>query len=173
MISGLGARQSNVFRYDEDSLKAALKNSATAGGFGELEYFFCHAGTEAAPDESWIKLTKKCNRLELWELPIDEGVPGNPVIVLNACESGQLDGRFYDSFVRSFLSGGASVVIGTEMNVPATFGAQFGAGLLRAVFSNTSIGEALRQQRIHFLQAYGYPWGLLYRVWGNADVCFT
>jgi hypothetical protein len=58
-----------------------------------------------------------------------------PVVFLNGCESGRMDGRFYDGFVPRFLTMGARVVLGTDCEVPAVFGAHFAMGSLEALLN--------------------------------------
>jgi hypothetical protein len=62
-------------------------------------------------------------------------------------------------------------VIGTECDTPIYFGAAFGAALLRAVVrERLSVGAALRAARRAFFEQQQNPLGLLYALYGSADL---
>lgn len=162
-------------RFTEKDVLDALRGE---GGQHQLEYFYCHAGTAGDPqkdfDQSYLGLTKDDTGLTLEDIKlatVDSRFQGNPLFILNACESAQMDGRFYDGFVPKFLNMGACAVVGTDCEVPSLFGAHFGMVLLEAFFRGSSIGEALLAVRKQFLAQYQNPLGLIYRIFGNTDVC--
>jgi hypothetical protein len=65
---------------------------------------------------------------------------------------------------------GACAVVGTDSEVPDIFGAHFGMAILEAFFQGRSIGEALSIIRKEFCDKFNNPLGLIYRIFGNADV---
>lgn len=173
--------ETSVFpRYTEKEVREALQGVRKEGECA-LEYFYCHAGTGGNPegsfDRSYLGLTSAKTGLTLKEIQrLTAGTgrkgrfKGNPLFILNACESVRMDGRFYDGFVPQFLGMGASAIVGTDCELPSLFGAHFGTAFLELVCQGVSIGEALLFLRKQFLVQNRYPLGLIYRVFGNADV---
>jgi hypothetical protein len=143
----------------------------------EVEYFFCHAGVGGelgkSFDKSYLGLTQDAGGLTLDDIKLatfNQRFPNCPLFILNACESGRMDGRFYDGFVPKFMNMGACAVVGTDNTVPALFGAHFGLELLRAFLQGEALGAALRAVRVRLMEAHHNPLGLIYRVFGDADV---
>jgi hypothetical protein len=143
-----------------------------------IEYFYCHAQTggdlQRSYDESFLSLSEGEQGLTLDEIRSetvapDAMAPGRPLIILNACESAEIDGRFYDGFVPWFLARGASAVIGTDCETPSLFAAHFGTALLAALAQDAPIGDTLLTLRQTFNAEHRNPLGLIYRVFGNID----
>ncbi len=173
-IEATGAGVHVTPRFTEGEVKLALAGKAEQHS---IEYFYCHAGTEEdAPgkfDRSYLGLTSAKTGLTLEEVKLStygKKLRGHPLFILNACESAHMDGRFYDGFVPRFLSLGACAVVGTDSKVPSLFGAHFGMELLEYLFQGGRLGTGVLQLRKDFLERYGNPLGLIYRVFGNADL---
>lgn len=146
---------------------------------GRLEYFYCHAGTGGEVDDryeqSYLGLTGADEGLTLEQIKLGSfghSFDQRPVFILNACESAQMDGRFYDGFVPRLLSTGAAAVVGTECKVPEVLAAHLGLDLMEALLGGRPLGEALLEARRDFLRRYRNPFGLLYRSFGSADLRF-
>jgi len=161
-------------RYSEQEVLSALQGKAEQA---QLEYFYCHAGVKGdiqqSFDQSYIGLTSADKGLTLKDIKlkaIGARFQGKPVVFLNACESSRMDGRFYDGFVPKFLMMGARAVVGSDCDIPSLLGAHFGTRFLNAFLQGDAIGEALLKLRKQFLTEYQNPLGLIYRVFGNADV---
>ncbi len=162
------------FRNTEEEVLAALGGKTLQQ---PLEYFYCHAGvggdSEGDIDQSFLGLTSDTTGLTLESIKLQtvaHRFAGTPVFILNACESARMDGRFYDGFVPEFLSMGACAVVGSDARVPALFGAHFGLALLEGILKGDPLGEVLLAARQAFLRRRKNPLGLIYRVFGNADV---
>ena len=160
-------------RFTEDEVLDALHSE---GGTKHIEYFYCHAGTRGDPhkdfDQSFLGLTRANQGLTLEDIrltTLGRHFEGNPLFILNACESAQMDGQFYDGFVPQFLEMGACSVVGTDCKVPDIFGAHFGLLLLQGFFRGQSVGQALLSARRYFFEQYRNPLGLIYRAFGNMD----
>ncbi|MCA1633834.1 MAG: CHAT domain-containing protein, partial [Acidobacteria bacterium] len=173
-VRGLGPSVRVLERSSETEVLRAIQGRLEQG---RLEYFYCHAGTKGDPqqnfDYSYIGLTNSDKGLTLRTIKseaVGARFQGRPVVFLNACESAQMDGRFYDGFVPKFLMMGARAVVGTDCEVPSLFGAHFGSGFLKAYLGGDPVGEALLKQRQYLLDEYQNPLGLIYRVFGDADV---
>jgi hypothetical protein len=163
------------YRFTEAEVQAMLQGKHEES---QLEYFYCHAGTEGRPgrkfDQSFLGLTSASRGLTLQKIRIHTAgrrFQGTPLLFLNACESAQMDGRFYYGFVPKFLNMGSCAVVGTDCEVPSLFGAHFGIAFLETFLQGTSVGEALLRLRKDFRERYQNPFGLIYRVFGNADAC--
>jgi len=173
-VRNLGNRIALAERFTEGRVLEALQGG---DGLRHLEYFYCHAGVaEAAKrdfDKAYIGLSAADHGLTLEEIKLattERQLSGRPVVFLNACESVLMDGRFYDGFVPKFLSLGARAVIGSDCEIPSLFGGHFGMGFLDGFFAAKPIGELLLELRKRFLTEYQNPLGLIYRVFGNAEV---
>jgi len=172
-VKNIGSMGKSFERSKEEEVVAALQGMTEEC---QLEYFYCHAGTEGESqrnfDQSYIGLTRDDEGLTLEDIKLATAgcrFKGNPIFILNACESAQMDGRFYDGFVPQFLSMGACSVVGTDCELPSLFGAHFGILLLDALLRGNPIGDILLELRRHFLKKYKNPLGMIYRVFGNAD----
>lgn len=163
-----------IERSTEDQVLDALRGKTSQG---RLEYFFCHAGVEGNSelhfDQSYLGLTSSGNGLTLEDIKfatVNRRFESQPVVFLNACESAKMDGRFYDGFVPRLLTMGACAVIGSDCDIPSLFGAHFGIRFLEGFLKAGTVGDVLLTVRKTFLQNYHNPLGLIYRVFGNADV---
>jgi hypothetical protein len=169
----------------------ALRDAFANGSAAELVYLYCHVlnvdpggaavqpGVGSAPGvaNTRIVLTEGKNGLALRDLqlaaPLSRAplLRGGPLVVLNACGSAELSPLTYEGLVPYLLDLGARAVIGTECETPIYFGAEFGLGLLQAVVRDClSVGEALRATRRQFLEKHHNPLGLLYALYGSADL---
>jgi hypothetical protein len=165
----------NLFvRSTEQELQETL---ADADGPCPIEYFFCHAGesveSQGDIDKAYLGITQPNTGLTLGIIKLwccNTLFHNRPLFILNACESGMIDGRFYDGFVPQFIHMGACCVVGSDNKIPSLYGAHFGLELMKALFQGKPIGEALRDTRRFMLQQYKNPLGLVYRVFGDADV---
>lgn len=142
----------------------------------DLEYYYCHAATgspERRYDDSVLTLTDDGLTLgDVIARVLNRKFVGNPVLILNACDSARLDGRFYDGFVQKFLKMGAASVIGTDAQIPSVFAAHFGMELVKILMHGKPVGKALLDIRCQMLTEYKNPLGLIYRVFGSTDAYF-
>jgi hypothetical protein len=173
LARSLGRSAQVAQRFEEDEVLSALRGEQP---HSVLEYFYCHAGTGGQAsqdfDQSYLGLTDSESGLTLEDIKLatfrtrlDDG----PLFFLNACESGRMDGRFYDGFAPKFLSMGASAVVGTDCEVPSLFAAHFGLDFLHALLAGEQVGEILLRLRQKFLEEFHNPLGLVYRAFGNVD----
>ena len=117
--------------------------------------------------DAWIELTKNTVTLpELDHEPVN--LRGQPIVIMNMCQSAQVLPRFTNTFVDFFLRKRARSVLGTECPVPPRFASEFALELIPLVLSGVPIGEALLKTRRHFAQAFRNPLGLAYSLWGAA-----
>jgi hypothetical protein len=173
----------------ELNTEAALRDALAAGTEAQLLYLFCHmnsalpeqhavkTGTPPGVGSTRIVLTEPAQALTLRDLllaaPLSKAplLRGGPLVVLNACGSAELSPLTYDGLAPYLLDQGARAVVGTECETPIFFGAAFGQALLAAlVRDRLPVGEALRAARRQFLEHYRNPLGLLYALYGSADL---
>lgn len=173
----------------ELTTEAALRDALAAGSDAELLYLFCHmlsalpeqraakTGTPPGVGSTRIVLTEPARALTLRDLQIAAPLSkapllrGGPLVVLNACGSAELSPLTYDGLAPYLLDQGARAVVGTECETPIFFGARFGQALLEAlVRDRLPVGAALRAVRRQFLEQHRNPLGLLYALYGSADL---
>ena len=94
--------------------------------------------------------------------------PGNPLVILNACESAALSSSFYEGFLPYLIAKGARGVIGTEADTPAVFAAAW-ADDLRSPARGEQAGQAALAVRREFAERHRNVLGLLYALYCDGD----
>jgi hypothetical protein len=151
----------------------ALSGRAT----DQLMYLYCHAETNGPQDPGGISgscfVFTDDERITLAELDAEAAdqpaLPGNPLVFINACESGELRPEFYDGFIPYFMSKGARGVIGTECQTPAIFATEWALRFFPRFLGGEPLGELFLGLRREFLERHGNPLGLLYNVYCDGD----
>lgn len=179
-------------RGDGDQLKVHETLTTKEDLFGwtserndsDLLYFFCHSvpaglagpGEHQAP-ESWLGLGASDGeeRVGLRQLKSRWREPRetNPIVILNACSSGQeqpvFGSPFRDFFVTTWK---AQIFIGTDWPVNAVFADKFGEALLDALLiRRMSVRDALRQVGDNAARDNNF-FSLMYAVYGDNSVRF-
>ncbi len=152
-----------------DLVKSALVPAAT----DKVLYLYCHAvASNTDSDDSYLVLSND-ERVSLGQLavyaPIEDQLPTHPLVIINACESGDLSPTFYDGFVPYFLAKGARGVIGTECKTPGRFASEWAIAFFDRFFAGERLGDAVLGLRQDFLEKHGNPLGLLYGVHCDTD----
>ena len=135
----------------------------------ELMHFACHAThVEDLPDTSYITLSDdfRVSLIDLEIAPVT--VRGNPLVVLNACETGKRNPVRTADFVAAFLRHGARGVIATECEISDDFAASFTEKLYLQLLTGRSLGESLLQVRRYFLECHDNPMALFYSMYASA-----
>jgi hypothetical protein len=163
-----------IVRRTRDEVTAALGNSTTPD---QVLYFYCHAisrfvGEAGGPDQSSLVLSGK-GYLTLEDLnlvaPSTKGLPGAPLVFINACESAELSPLFYDGFVPYFMAKGARGVIGTECETPALFAAEWAKRFFHHFLTGKPLGQAFLDLRREFYYQHNNVLGLLYALYCDGD----
>jgi len=136
-----------------------------------LAHFACHAFYEdEAPDLSFVLLSDEfpisLRDMEVYGITID----GHPLIIINACETGNLNPLYTSHFAAAFLRYGARGVVATECAVPDAFAAHFVEQLYAHLLGGEPLGESLLATRRHFGETYHNPTGLLYSMYGPPSI---
>jgi len=157
--------------------KAELLGALRDGARDQFMYLYCHAVTNAPADPGGIQgsafLLTGNERLTLSDLnreaPMTKPLPGNPLVFINACESGELRPEFYDGFIPYFMAKGARGVVGTECKTPAVFASEWALRFFPRFLDGEPLGDIFLELRREFHAKHGNPLGLLYSVYCNAD----
>jgi hypothetical protein len=164
-------------RFSEDDVRAALQDEESAE---EVMYFYCHAMTKGDPktrfEASRLILTDEGHALTITDLITETfglaPLPKAPLVFLNACGSGQMDARFYDSFVQFMRERGARTVIGTLNDTPIVAGAEFAKKFFEQFLQGgpeNSAANLLFRLRRELLDVYRNPIGLSYALFYSGD----
>jgi hypothetical protein len=162
-----------VSRATKDEVVQALADAANGD---HVVYFYCHAVASAAgsddPGTAQIIMGKgdaaTVADLRL-DAPVTVQLSGNPLIVINACESAELSPLFYNGFVPYFMAKGARGVIGTECKTPAIFATRWADAFFEQFLDGATVGATVLKLRQDFLRNHGNPLGLIYAVHCDAD----
>jgi hypothetical protein len=175
-----GAVRIGVCR-DRDEVISALADPARAD---QILYFYCHAAageprlgpggtvTAGGPTRSELTFTDNTAVLlrELYlRAPMRRVLGGNPLVVLNACESAALTSSFYEGFLSYLIAKGARGVIGTEAVAPAVFAASWAGRFFDRLLAGERIGAAVLAVRREFATEHRNVLGLLYSVHCDGD----
>jgi hypothetical protein len=136
-----------------------------------LAHFACHAlYKDKSPDQSYITLSNEfpitLMDMEVYGIIIN----GHPLIIMNACETGNLNPLYTSHFAAAFLKYGARGVVATECAVPDAFAADFAQQLYTHLLAGEPLGESLLATRRYFLEKYHNPSGLLYSMYAPPSI---
>jgi CHAT domain len=164
-----------------------LMDWAMSGKDSDLVYLFCHArparygGQNAGAATSWLGFGSSENddeeglragldQLDRWW---NEQRPTNPIVILNACSSGQQDLIYGAPFVDFFLEKwGAQAFIGADWPINASFADMFGRRMLRELLQNRrSLRDAFRAVSDEAAADSNY-FPLMYAVYGLNTIQF-
>jgi hypothetical protein len=173
-----GERGGNGLQVDirraRDSVVAAL---ARPGRAEQLLYFYCHAsscrpGEGGGPMSSGLTLSGG-DLIVLSDLYIEASprtpLPGNPLVILNACESAALSPSFYEGFLPYLLAKGARGVVGTETDTPAVLAAAWAERFFDRLLAGEPIGSAMLAVRRELAAEHHNVLGLLYAMYCDGD----
>jgi len=137
----------------------------------DLAHFACHAFyKDESPDSSYILLSDEfpitLMDMEVYSLSIS----GHPLIIMNACETGNLNPLYTSHFASAFLRYGARGVVATECAVPDAFAADFVEQLYAHLLAGKPLGEGLLATRRYFLEKHHNPSGLLYSMYAPPSI---
>lgn len=137
-----------------------------------ITHFACHATyDDNIPSLSRITITNDFP-ISLSDFDsLDIELEGNPLVVLNACETGNLNALSASHFVSSFLQAGARGVIATECVIPDAFAADFAIEFYENHFlKGESLGISLLKTRRYFQKTHSNLSGLLYSMYASPNI---
>lgn len=131
----------------------------------DLAHFACHASYEEPPSKSRILLSHRfpvtLEDMEVYEL----NIRGSPLVIMNACETGNLNPLYTSYFAAAFQKCGALGIVATECTVPDELAADFAEQLYVHLLEGKELGESLLETRRYFLRERHNPLGLLYSMY--------
>lgn len=144
-----------------------------------LIYFYCHAvskfpGEDGGVDDSKIALTD--GKIMLRELKVKARtslgiLTRAPLVFLNACESAELSPYLYDGLMPYMIARGVRGLLGTEVETPALFAAEFAKDFIkRFAAGGQPLGELLLDMRREYLEQKNNVMGLVYALYSSGDV---
>lgn len=159
------------------STRKQVLDALRSGSADQLMYFYCHAVTNGPADPGGIKgsymVLSNEEHLSVDDLareaPMQDPLPGNPLVFINACESGELRPEFYDGFIPYFMAKGARGVVGTECKTPAIFATEWALQFFPRFLNGEPLGELFLDLRRSFNREHRNPLGLVYAVYCDGD----
>jgi hypothetical protein len=166
----------------EASLVKLLNNPANKAQF---IYLYCHAvsyrpdevdrqGIQKAVADSKLVLSKGggISVRDLGKMANTRfRLGGAPLVYINACQSAELSPLIYQGLVPYFIAKGARGVLGTEVDTPALFAAEFAKRFFAEfVKGEQTLGELLLALRREFAEKHNNVTGLLYSLYSSGDI---
>jgi hypothetical protein len=144
-----------------------------------LIYFYCHAvskfpNEDGGVDDSKIALTDNKIMLRDLKIKVRTSLPPllkAPLVFLNACESAELSPYLYDGLMPFMIARGVRGMIGTEVETPALFAAEFAKEFIkRFAAGGQPLGDLLLDMRREYLEEKNNVMGLVYALYSSGDV---
>lgn len=162
----------------------------------QLLYFYCHA--QSYTPGNWRDLVEALDRRERTGDPIHIDVADSllklsdgpvrledlityaprsnpplkqaPLVFLNACQGAELSPYLYEGLVPYLISRGVRGVLGTEVDTPIMFAAEFAREFLkRFVAGGQPLGELLLEMRRMYLKKNNVL-GLIYALYSSGEI---
>jgi hypothetical protein len=94
-----------------------------------------------------------------------------PLLFLNACQGAEMDATQTSGLLTYFIALGARGAIGTEVDTPAVFAAEFGREFLaRFTAGGVPLGALMRDLRREYLTQKNNVMGLVYALYASGDL---
>lgn len=135
-----------------------------------IVHFACHASYDHENHlKSYLSLSKNFE-LRLEHLEQGLSIPSRPMVMLNACETGNMNSLYTSFFAQQFYVCGARGVVATECVIPDAFASEFANQLYRYLLKGLPLGQALFESRWHFWNSVQKPTGLIYSMYAQPSV---
>jgi hypothetical protein len=145
----------------------------------QLLYLYCHAVSNLPGEKDGVagsKVLLSDGAAPLADLDVEAPIDGRcfklaPLVFLNACQSAELSPYLYEGLVPYLIAKGARGVLGTEVDTPALFAAEFAQDFLkRFVAGGQPLGDLLLAMRREYLDGKNNVMGLVYALYSSGDV---
>jgi hypothetical protein len=142
-------------------------------------YFYCHAVSNLPGEKGGVggsKVVLSDGPATLDDLnfaaPLDKPPLKNaPLVFMNCCQSAELSPYLYDGLVPYLITKGARGVIGTEVDTPALFAAEFAKDFLtRFAKGDQKLGDLLLDMRREYLLKKNNVMGLVYALHSSGEI---
>lgn len=167
-------------RQNKKQLQEALQKTDFSD---RLVYFYCHGQGGDKADQpnlssASLRLTDgeaiTRNDLKLWRQSTE--LSSHPLIFINACQGGQMTTLFYQTIATEFLRQKAVGLIGSQVDIPAPFAAEYARRLLSRFINSSQpsdqkvkLGPLMRELTREFYDSDKNPLGLVYSLYRGAD----
>jgi hypothetical protein len=145
----------------------------------QVLYFYCHAvsnlpGEKAGVGGSKVILSDGPATLDDLNFAAGTDQPplkNAPLVFMNCCQSAELSPYLYDGLVPYLITKGARGVIGTEVDTPALFAAEFAKDFLtRFAQGGQKLGDILLDMRREYLLKKNNVMGLVYALHSSGEI---
>lgn len=141
----------------------------------DVAHFACHAiGNPKDHELSYMKLSEGF-KITMRDLIMLGGfrLGDNPIVILNACNTGVIDSMHASSFAKFFHEFGARGVIATDCEVPDRFAAEFTERFYLEFMGGASLGKALFNTRRYFIEKFSNLTVLIYSMYATPIIRIT
>ena len=126
-------------------------------------YLYCHGQSTSLVDPTGDELQLASGISITPEFLDTTKYPRGPIVILNSCSSAATSPLSFSSFHKRFRTKRAMGIIGTTIQIPATFAAAFGKKLIEAYLDGVPVGAAIYALRRELLMRNN-PLGLFYSL---------
>lgn len=149
----------------------------------QIVYLYCHAesklpGEGSGTDSSMLLIDDliEGNGLTVEQMKIRANyrtkLKAAPLVYLNACQGAEMSALLYGGLVPYLIQKGARGVIGTEVDTPAHFAAEFAKRFFQRFLSGgVPLGQLMLELRREFAEQHNNVMGLVYSLYSNGEVC--
>jgi hypothetical protein len=138
----------------------------------DVAHLACHAVGETGSLSAYIELSDSF-RISLQDMESGHlNIRNLPLVVLNGCQTGNLDPLHILSIASTFLKEGARGVVATEYAVPDSLAADFTEQLYTYLLSGETLAVSLLATRWYLLEQHHNPVGLMYALYAPPNFHF-
>jgi hypothetical protein len=159
----------------------AHRFSAERTTLERILYFYCHgngssdsAGTNLRPPHL-VFSDDVITAMDFEDWANEQDLSTHPLLFINACQGGQMQTMFYESFAVELLKQGAAGLVGAQIDIPAVFACAYGQRVLSQFFrkdgGQVRLGPLLRDVNREMWDKHSNPLGLAYSLYRGVD-CF-
>ncbi len=134
-------------------------------------YLYCHGSSNEPFNPEIVEALELDKEVTIrpQSLEYDNTYARGPIVILNSCSSASQSPLSFSSFHSTFRSKRAMGIIGTTIQIPATFAAAFGKRLIEMYLDGVAIGIAIHQLRRELIMNDN-PLGLFYSLQCPYDI---
>ena len=168
-----------ILRTKKAELKLAL--TVNRQKIERVLYFYCHghgSSSGRVASTTSASLSLKDGEVTAGDFAdwARRAPPTGALIMINACQGGQMTTLFYKSFAKQLLREGAVGLIGPQIDVPAVFASAYGELLLQQFLARSSesvrrLGPLMQSVNQTMWDTHKNPLGLVYSLYHGVN-CF-
>ena len=166
----------------ERRVRASLEADLSSAAFSDQIMYFCCHGTGGSADggpnlrKAQVSLSDgkpiRGDDISYWLLNRD--LASHPFVFVNACQGGQMTTMFYETLATELLRRNAVALVGTQIDIPAIFAAEYAIALFTRFFKTGAaapvrLGPLLRSLSRDMIDSFANPLGLVYSLYRGMD----